>query len=130
MFLKIIPVISALLLFPVAAQANPGHASYNPNGSWTFMPSACPDLVEDRRDARVTTSRRDAREDRRDARTVTCPASAWSYQPTKGQTRPRHQVHYAGPKVVYVSAQGRYSFPRHPQPSRPVKSPSINIIIR
>ena len=130
MFLKTAPVIAALLFLPVAAHANPGHSAQAVKGSWSFVPSACPDLVEDRRDARITTSRRDAREDKRDARTVTCPASAWQFQPANGFSQSRYQPAYAGPRVVHVSNRGAYSFERRRAAPRPVKSPSINIIIR
>lgn len=51
-----------------------GRAAY---GEWRLDPRRCPDLREDRRDRRVTTSRRDLREDRRDERVTRCPASAW-----------------------------------------------------
>lgn len=130
MFLKIAPVIAALLFLPVAAHANSGHSAQAIKGSWSFEPTACPDLVEDRRDARITTSRRDAREDKRDIQTVTCPASAWQFQPANRYFKPRYQPTYAGPRVVHISKSGAYSFERRRAAPRPVKSPSINIIIR
>lgn len=78
-------------------------------GEWQLNPNACPDLREDRIDKRVTTSRRDIREDRRDARTVNCPASAWTYVPSRGErvtTPPRLNP---ARTVVYVD-QGRYFY--------------------
>ncbi len=54
-------------------------------GKWVLDPRRCPDLREDVRDARQTTSRRDRREDRRDQRIVDCPASAYSFVVAPGQ---------------------------------------------
>ncbi len=44
----------------------------------------CPDLREDFRDRRVTIGRLDRREDRRDRQVLSCPQSAWDWQPASG----------------------------------------------
>lgn len=54
-------------------------------GAWVLDPGACPDIREDFRDARVTTSRNDIREDFRDQRIVDCPASAYRFVPDAAQ---------------------------------------------
>lgn len=160
MFIKSLAVTAALLMIPAAAQAkshaNSGNSGVkvqaytasqaipynaaNQRGTWTLNPSACPDLREDRRDARVTTSRRDAREDIRDSRTVNCPVSAWSYTPARGENLRGQRVVYSGPRVVQVQGPGNYrvlqvnNTGRNVQPIKrrqSVKTPtSINIVIR
>ncbi len=80
-------------------------------GTWHLDASACPDLREDRIDARRTTSRFDRREDRRDASVIDCPPRAWSYQPDRYE-RDRRYTRIAAlpetPGVVYVARNGRY----------------------
>lgn len=75
-------------LFAVGCVAAPAPAYA---GEWRFVPSRCPDLVEDWRDRRESRrderydygpldraeDRRDRRESRRDERVTVCPASAW-----------------------------------------------------
>ncbi|WDI32929.1 hypothetical protein PUV54_06930 [Hyphococcus flavus] len=70
-------------------------------GEWKLNARACPDLVEDRldriedrRDRRFTTSRRDRREDRydrrenrRDEAVTVCPARAFYYQPDRRELK-------------------------------------------
>ncbi|RKQ72080.1 hypothetical protein DES40_1417 [Litorimonas taeanensis] len=136
MFYKSLFVIGAVLFAPMSAQAYNGPtktvitSTANQHGSWQLNPAACPDLVEDRRDARVTTSRRDAREDRRDSRTVTCPASAWSFVLNRGAVRTHYTQPYTGPRQVIVNGVGQYKV--KPVVKRaPVKQSSpITLVIR
>ena len=79
-------------------------------GEWRLDPRRCPDLVEDRLDQRVTTSRADAREDLRDMRQVNCPASAWTYIPAKGEKFVDGPRVYTGPSNVYAGRGGYYQF--------------------
>ena len=97
-------------------------------GTWQLDPRACPDLVEDRLDRRVTTGRADLREDIRDMRQVNCPASAWRYVPSRGEVVQARRV-YAGSRVVYVGRKGYYQFKTVPK--RRYRQPAlINIVIR
>lgn len=70
-------------LIAVGCAAAPAQA-----GAWRFVPSRCPDLVEDWRDRRESRldervdfgpldRAEDRRESRRDERVTVCPASAW-----------------------------------------------------
>lgn len=79
-------------------------------GSWQLNPNLCPDLVEDRIDRSITTSRADLREDYRDMSRVNCPASAWVYVPSAGE-RVRRAVRYTGPTAIYVGRTGYYTAP-------------------
>ena len=71
-------------------------------GEWRINARQCPDLREDRRDARHNDGYRDRREDRRDERVVNCPARAWYYVRDRGERRgyepprPRSVVVYDG----------------------------------
>lgn len=97
-------------------------------GEWKLDPALCPDLREDRIDARVDHGPRDRREDLRDMRQVTCPRSAWVYVPGPGETPPKG-LKYAGPLVVHVGRYGYYrAGPR--KAGKPVQPALINIIIR
>lgn len=83
-----------------ACVSEPAHAG----GYWTLNPSACPDLVEDRIDRRITWSRADLREDRRDVRRVRCPARAYSYVPGPRERAARRAFH---PDAVVLVGPGR-----------------------
>lgn len=102
------------------------------SGEWVLNPRLCPDLREDRRDSRVTTSRRDRREDRRDARIVDCPASAYSFVPDAGQA-PNRPIRVAPGPVQrrYQGVQPSYTQPSYTQPRyAPQPAPPSNYIIR
>ena len=91
---------------------------------WRLNAAACPDLVEDRLDARE--NRRDRREDRRDRavnrgpldrledridraknrRIINCPASAYTYVGGPTQFRPTHVV-YADGRYYAQARNGR-----------------------
>lgn len=79
--------VAASVLLPsiASAQSTDVRVRANVSGEWVLDARKCPDLREDRRDSRVTTSRRDLREDRRDARVIDCPASAYTFVPDVGQ---------------------------------------------
>ena len=77
-------------------------------GTWQLNANKCPDLIEDRIDRRVTTSRADLREDIRDERVINCPASAWYYVPSAGERRVKSARYYTGPRTVYVNRKGQY----------------------
>ena len=79
-------------------------------GEWRLDPRRCPDLVEDRLDQRITTSRADLREDLRDMRQINCPASAWTYVPAKGEKFVDGPRVYTGPSSVYAGRGGYYQF--------------------
>ena len=68
----------------------PHHRGYRwngPEGHFVVYARACPDLREDRRDARRNTGWRDRREDRRDRRVLNCPDRAWDYVPSRREAR-------------------------------------------
>ncbi|MDP3739763.1 MAG: hypothetical protein Q8R02_20415 [Hyphomonadaceae bacterium] len=56
-------------------------------GEWRINARECPDLREDRRDARRDNGWNDRREDRRDERVIRCPARAWYYVRDRGERR-------------------------------------------
>ncbi len=98
-------------------------------GEWRLDPARCPDLREDRIDQRVDYGRADRREDIRDMREVNCPASAWTYVPSRGERVPRKMV-YTGPQKIFIGHHGYYHHPvarkGKPQPDIAL----INIVIR
>ena len=99
-------------------------------GTWQLNANKCPDLIEDRSERRVTTSRADLREDIRDARVVNCPASAWYYVPSKYERRQTVKRYYTGPRTVYVGRKGYYQVPakRYAKNERP--KARISVVIR
>ena len=100
-------------------------------GTWQLNANKCPDLIEDRLDRRVTTSRADLREDIRDARVVNCPASAWYYVPSAGERRAKRARYYTGPRTVYVSRKGYYQVPaKRYAKARTVRPVRVNVVIR
>ena len=80
--------------------------AHHPAGAY-LNPALCPDLREDIRDARITTSYRDLREDRYDRAITRCPASAWTYPAATGvyaAAIPVRPVY----RRVYVALRPRY----------------------
>lgn len=77
------------------------------SGTWVLNPRACPDLREDVRDARRTTSYADLREDRRDQRIVDCPVSAWSFVATPGAA-PSQPIRIGRDGVARFVDRGEY----------------------
>ncbi len=75
-------------------------------GGWTLVAARCPDLVEDRRDRRITWSRADLREDRRDARRVRCPASAYVWT---GPGRPAVRAAAVADAYILYTPGGLYA---------------------
>lgn len=63
------------------------HQQLSLDGYFTVSSRACPDLREDRRDARRNTGRADRREDRRDRQVINCPSRAFDYVPTRFERR-------------------------------------------
>jgi hypothetical protein len=98
-------------------------------GEWQLDPRRCPDLVEDRLDQRITTSRADAREDLRDMRQVSCPVSAWTYIPAKGEKFVDGLRVYTGPSKVYASRGGYYQFVS-PHTGHANKPALIKVVVR
>ncbi|MEO1252194.1 MAG: hypothetical protein AAFW81_07605 [Pseudomonadota bacterium] len=96
------------------ASAPPAQAS-----GWRFVPSRCPDLVEDyydrresRRDERrdysaadVREDRRDRRESRRDEAVTVCPASAWVWDGPR-----RYRPARPAAAAVYYDARARHYY--------------------
>ncbi len=88
-------------------------------GEWRFVPSRCPDLVEDVRDRRESRrderydhgpldrleDRLDRRESRRDERVTVCPASAWVW----GGPR-RYRAARPAAVAVYYDARARHYY--------------------
>jgi Ni/Co efflux regulator RcnB len=75
-------------------------------GEWRIDARKCPDLREDRRDARHNDGWRDRREDRRDQRVINCPSRAWyyvKYRGERGAAPPR-------PRDVYIERDGRHYY--------------------
>ncbi|RKR03945.1 hypothetical protein [Maricaulis maris] len=98
--------IALLALFGSVAATGAASA-----GTWHLNAAACPDLREDRIDARRTDSRFDRREDIRDRSVIECPPRAWSYQPDRYERDRRYigiAAQPASPGVVYVARNGAY----------------------
>lgn len=87
-------------------------------GTWVLDPLACPDIREDIRDSRITTSRADRREDRRDRRLIDCPPSAYRFIPNPGQAPNRPIRTYRGGGASFVGG-GQPSFAAPPAYARP-----------
>lgn len=87
---------AGMLVIPAAASA----------GTWHINAAACPDLREDRFDARRTTSRRDLREDYQDRQVISCPAHAWRYAPDRYERIALRRI--AAPLTVYRDHSGGY----------------------
>ncbi len=110
---KIAAGCAGLFALGCAAAPAPAYA-----GDWRFVPSRCPDLVEDYRDRRESRrderfdygpldraeDRRDRRESRRDERVTVCPASAWVWDGPR-RYRPARP---AAAAVYYDWRAGRY----------------------
>ncbi len=72
-----------------------------PEGYFVVNAAACPDLREDRRDARRTQGRRDRIEDRRDRRVLDCPPRAWDYVPSRREAVAGRTGDQLRPDVAY-----------------------------
>jgi hypothetical protein len=81
-------------------------------GDWYLNAAVCPDLREDRRDARYNHGRFDRYEDRQDQRVIDCPSRAWSYAPDRYERSYGLQrgtgSRIGTPGIVYVSHYGQY----------------------
>lgn len=100
---------AALALSTLGSVAFAGAASAD---TWVLNAAACPDLREDRHDARITTSRADLREDWEDRRVINCPARAWHYEGHYWDPRHRPAQFSHGrfdtPGIVYRSRDGGF----------------------
>ncbi len=90
-------------------------------GYWAFVPSRCPDLVEDRRDRResirdeafdrgpvdVYEDYIDRKESRRDEAVTVCPASAWVWKGGVYKAK-YHPARPAAAKVYYNHKKRTY----------------------
>ncbi|WP_417485428.1 hypothetical protein [Maricaulis salignorans] len=94
---------AAALLASIGMAGFAGAASA---GTWHANAATCPDLREDRIDARHTTGRADRREDIRDRRVINCPAHAWRYYPDPYERVDMRRM--ASPGTVYLDRSGRY----------------------
>lgn len=74
-------------------------------GEWRVDARKCPDLREDRRDARHNDGWRDRREYRRDQRIISRPARAWHYVPDRYERRSDWRP--ARPREVIILRDGR-----------------------
>ncbi len=106
-----------------AATSHLGHHAVH-HGEWRINPRLCPDLVEDRRDRRVTYSRADRREDRRDAAVVNCPARAWVWV---GPHPFNPRIHPVRPVVTAIHIRNGGYFYR---PRANAAYVRINLVIR
>ena len=101
-------LISAAGLFSLAALAAPTAMA----GTWHLDAASCPDLREDRRDARYNQGRFDRREDRRDSRVINCPPRSWSYVPDRYERRQGLQrgsgARHGTPGTVYTNLHGDF----------------------
>ncbi|WP_417492526.1 hypothetical protein [Maricaulis sp.] len=98
-----IKIAAAAILAFAGMAALPGVASA---GTWHVNAASCPDLREDRADARRNTGRGDVREDYRDRQVISCPAHAWRYAPDRYERIALHRV--APPLTVYRDRSGGY----------------------
>ena len=119
---KIAAGCAGLIVVGCAAAPAPAHA-----GAWRFVPSRCPDLVEDWRDRRESRiderydfgpldraeDRRDRRESRRDERVTVCPASAWVWDGPR-----RYRVARPAAAAVYYDWRARHDVRYGPDRAR------------
>lgn len=94
---------AAALLASIGMAGFAGAASA---GTWHANAAVCPDLREDRFDARYYSGLGDRREDFRDQRVIDCPAHAWTYYPDRYERRDMYRM--ASPGRVYLDRSGRY----------------------
>ena len=93
-------------------------------GDWRLNPKLCPDIVKERLDERVSSARPGRPDDIDHMRQVNCPASAWTYTPSKDEKFKDGPRIYTGSSIVYVGFGGYYQLPpaqpgqSHAQPSR------------
>ncbi|WP_420434128.1 hypothetical protein [Hyphobacterium sp.] len=101
-------LISAAGFFSLAALAAPTAMA----GTWHLDAASCPDLREDRRDARYNHGRFDRREDRRDRRVINCPPRSWSYVADRYERRHGLQrgtgARRGTPGTVYTNRAGEF----------------------
>lgn len=101
-------IISAAGFLSLAAFAAPAANA----GVWHLDARSCPDLREDRRDARHNNGRYDRREDRRDRRVIDCPPRSWTYVESRYERRHGIQRGSGGrrgtPGIVYTNRNGQF----------------------
>tara|TARA_R110000868_G_scaffold331140_2_gene592124 strand:- start:6143 stop:6628 length:486 start_codon:yes stop_codon:yes gene_type:complete len=102
--MNIISKLTAASLLAAAGMA--GLAGAASAGTWHANAAACPDLREDRFDARHFDGRGDRREDFLDRRVIDCPVYAWTYYPDRYERRDARRL--ASPGRVYLDRSGRY----------------------
>ena len=73
-------------------------------GDWRLNPKLCPDIVKERLDERVSSARPDQPDDIDHMRQVNCPASAWTYTPSKDEKFKDGPRIYTGSSIVYVGS--------------------------
>jgi hypothetical protein len=78
-----------------------GNRWNGPEGYFIVNAAACPDLREDRRDARRNQGRRDRIEDRRDRQVLDCPPRAWDYVPSRREAVSGRTGDRLRPDVAY-----------------------------
>ena len=101
-------ILSAAGFLSLAALAAPAANA----GVWHLDARSCPDLREDRRDARYNEGRFDRREDRRDMRVIECPPRSWTYIADRYERRNGIQRGSGGrrgtPGIVYTNGYNQY----------------------
>lgn len=101
-------ILSAAGFFSLAALAAPAASA----GVWHLDAASCPDLREDRRDARYNEGRFDRREDRRDRRVIQCPPRSWTYIPDRWERRHGFErgsgARRGTPGIVYTNRYGEF----------------------
>jgi hypothetical protein len=101
-------ILSAAGFLSLAALAAPVANA----GVWHLDAASCPDLREDRRDARYIEGRFDRREDRRDMRVIECPPRSWTYVADRYERRYGIQRGSGGrrgtPGIVYINGYNQF----------------------
>ncbi|WP_394692752.1 hypothetical protein [Hyphobacterium sp.] len=101
-------ILSAAGFLSLAAFAAPAANA----GVWHLDARSCPDLREDRRDARYNEGRFDRREDRRDMRVIDCPPRSWTYVADRYERRNGIQRGSGGrrgtPGIVYTNGYNQF----------------------
>jgi len=81
-------------------------------GEWRLDARSCPDLREDRRDARHYDGRWDRREDRRDQSVIDCPPRSWNYIASRYEQRNGFErgsgARRGTPGLVYTTRNGDF----------------------
>jgi len=108
MMKSFVKILSAAGFLSLAAFAAPAANA----GVWHLDARSCPDLREDRRDARYNEGRYDRQEDRRDMQVIECPPRSWNYVADRYERRNGLQrgsgARRGTPGVVYTNGYNQF----------------------